>query len=180
MVASPKRLGPENDCAGEWQQDTQKTDPSPRQRGRLTITRPQRSNRNKYLDMSPNDQSVSQTPRLDWLTDRQSKCDFDLILTLRWQGPLVREAAPQKQERNCQTVINIQGLDPKTYWLTDRQSQCDFDFEQFSVLSAIRFKWVLGRRQPREVQFWVQQSAGEFQSDWTRNGHILLENSFRW
>jgi hypothetical protein len=26
---------------------------------------------------------------------------------LRWRGPLVREGAPQKQDRNCQTVINI-------------------------------------------------------------------------
>jgi hypothetical protein len=29
---------------------------------------------------------------------------------LRWQGqtrPLVREGAPQKQDRNCQTLINI-------------------------------------------------------------------------
>jgi hypothetical protein len=38
--------------------------------------------------------------------------------------PLVREGAPQKQDRNCQTAI-----DTKTYWLTDRQSQCDFDFD---------------------------------------------------
>jgi hypothetical protein len=41
--------------------------------------------------------------------------------------PLVREGAPQKQDRNCQTVINR--LDTKTYWLTDCQSQCDFDFD---------------------------------------------------
>jgi hypothetical protein len=48
MVASPKRLGPENDCAGKDQQHIQK----------------------------------------------QTR-------------PLVREGAPQKQGRNCQTVINI-------------------------------------------------------------------------
>jgi hypothetical protein len=43
---------------------------------------------------------------------------------------LVREGAPQKQDRKCQTVM---GLDTKTYWLTDRQSQCDFDFEESEV-----------------------------------------------
>jgi hypothetical protein len=42
--------------------------------------------------------------------------------------PFVREGAPEKQDRNCQKVINM-GLDTKTYWLTDRQSQCDFDFD---------------------------------------------------
>jgi hypothetical protein len=52
----------------------------------------------------------------------------------RQTHPLVREGAPQKQDRNCQPVINIyhglqMGLDTKTYWLIDRQSQCDFDFD---------------------------------------------------
>jgi hypothetical protein len=37
--------------------------------------------------------------------------------------PLVRDGAPQKQDRNCQTV----GARSKVYRLTDRQSQCDFD-----------------------------------------------------
>jgi hypothetical protein len=41
--------------------------------------------------------------------------------------PLVREGAPQKQDRNCQTVINIWS------WLTHRQSQCDFDLIDSSV-----------------------------------------------
>jgi hypothetical protein len=41
--------------------------------------------------------------------------------------PLVREGAPQKQDSNCQRVINIwswtpNGVDTKTYWLTDRPS----------------------------------------------------------
>jgi hypothetical protein len=36
MVASPKGLGPKKDCAGKGQQHIQKTDPSSRQRGRLT------------------------------------------------------------------------------------------------------------------------------------------------
>jgi hypothetical protein len=36
MVASTKGLGPEKDCVGKTQQHIQKTDPSPRQRGRPT------------------------------------------------------------------------------------------------------------------------------------------------
>jgi hypothetical protein len=60
---------------------------------------------------------------------------------LRWRGPAAyikdppsrQRGCPTKQDRNCQTVINIwswaPGLDTKTYWLTDRQSQCDFDFD---------------------------------------------------
>jgi hypothetical protein len=35
-----RELGPERDCAGEDQQHIQKTDPSSRQRGRPTKTRP--------------------------------------------------------------------------------------------------------------------------------------------
>jgi hypothetical protein len=35
----------------------------------------------------------------------------------------------------------------------------------FQFLSAAPFKRVLGRRQPWEVQFSVQQSAAEFQSE---------------
>jgi hypothetical protein len=54
--------------------------------------------------------------------------------------PLVREGAPQKQTRNCKTVINTYLLmnprwdstprvtDWLTDWLTDYQSQCYFDF----------------------------------------------------
>jgi hypothetical protein len=37
---SPKGLGPEKECAGKDQQHIQKTDPSSRQRGRPTKTRP--------------------------------------------------------------------------------------------------------------------------------------------
>jgi hypothetical protein len=42
----------------------------------------------------------------------------------RQTRPLVREGAPQKQDRR---------LDAKTYWLTYRQSQYDFDFDFESV-----------------------------------------------
>jgi hypothetical protein len=45
----------------------------------------------------------------------------------RQTRPLVREGSPQKQDRKCQTVINM--LDTKTYWMTERQSQFDFDIE---------------------------------------------------
>jgi hypothetical protein len=40
----------------------------------------------------------------------------------RQTRPLVREGAPQKQDRNSQIVINIWSWAP-----ADRQSQCDFD-----------------------------------------------------
>jgi hypothetical protein len=44
---------------------------------------------------------------------------------------LVREGAPKRQDRDCQTVINIWSWAPDGArhqdWLTDRQSQCDFD-----------------------------------------------------
>jgi hypothetical protein len=49
--------------------------------------------------------------------------------------PLVREGAPQKQDRKCQTgkkylVMSPRwGLHTKTYWLTGHQLQCDFDFD---------------------------------------------------
>jgi hypothetical protein len=36
MVASPKELGPEKDCAGKGQQHIERTDPSSRQSGRPT------------------------------------------------------------------------------------------------------------------------------------------------
>jgi hypothetical protein len=83
MVASPKGLGPEKDCAGKA------------------------SN----------------------ICKRQAR-------------PLVREGAPQKQDRNCQALKKISGhepqmgLDTKTYWLTDRQSQCDFDFDLIQAVSS--------------------------------------------
>jgi hypothetical protein len=51
----------------------------------------------------------------------------------RQTRPLVREGAPRKQERNCQTEINIWSWAPDGAryqdLLTDRQSQCDFDFD---------------------------------------------------
>jgi hypothetical protein len=60
----------------------------------------------------------------------------------RQTRPLVREDAPQKQDRNCQIVIaKYLVMSPKwgstprlTDWLNDRQSQCDFDFDFTRVL----------------------------------------------
>jgi hypothetical protein len=53
MVASPKGLGPEKDCAGKDQQHIQKTDPTSRQRGRTKSTNPQLSDNNKDLVVTP-------------------------------------------------------------------------------------------------------------------------------
>jgi hypothetical protein len=38
VIVSPAGFGPENDCAGECQQQLQTTDPSSRQRGRYIKT----------------------------------------------------------------------------------------------------------------------------------------------
>jgi hypothetical protein len=69
MVASPKGLGPENECAGEGQQLLLTTDPSSRQRERPISTNPQLSDRNKNLVVSPRWVLYSKT---DWPTDRRS------------------------------------------------------------------------------------------------------------
>jgi hypothetical protein len=54
----------------------------------------------------------------------------------KWQTrPLVREGAPQKQDRNCQTVIHIWSWAPDG-WLTDRQWQCDFDLFDLAVVRS--------------------------------------------
>jgi hypothetical protein len=54
----------------------------------------------------------------------------------RHTRPFVREGAPQSQDRNCQTVINIRSWAPDgaqhQNLLTDRQSQCGFDLRESS------------------------------------------------
>jgi hypothetical protein len=62
-----------------------------------------------------------------WLTDRQSQCDFDFEFDLSLQNkrqthPLVREGAPQGQNRNCQTVTNISSWAPDGARHQDRQT----------------------------------------------------------
>jgi hypothetical protein len=54
MVSSSTGLGPENDCAGEDQQQLiVNADPSSRQRERPTLTNPQLTDSNKNLVVSP-------------------------------------------------------------------------------------------------------------------------------
>jgi hypothetical protein len=69
MVARPKGLGPENDCAGEVQQELYTTDPPSRQRERPKSTNPQLSDSNKSLVVSPRWLLYSKT---DASTDRRS------------------------------------------------------------------------------------------------------------
>jgi hypothetical protein len=69
MATSPMGLGPENDCAGEGQQELLTTDPASRQRGRPKSTNPQLSASNKNLAVSPRWVLYSKT---DWPTDRLS------------------------------------------------------------------------------------------------------------
>jgi hypothetical protein len=59
----------------------------------------------------------------------------------------------EKQDRNCQTAINIwpwvpDGARHQDYWLTDLQSQCDFDFD-FWVESTV---WCEDRTWEREAE----------------------------
>jgi hypothetical protein len=69
MVAGPTGLGPENDCAGEDQQQLKMTDPSSRQRERPTSTNPQLLDSNTNLLLSPRWVLYSNTV---WPTDRRS------------------------------------------------------------------------------------------------------------
>jgi hypothetical protein len=69
MVASPIGLGPENDGAYEDQQQLQATDPSSRQSQRPISTKPQLSESNKNLAVSPRWVLYSKT---DWPTDRRN------------------------------------------------------------------------------------------------------------
>jgi hypothetical protein len=64
---------------------------------------------------------------------RKTALARDSSIYKRKTRPLVREGAQQKQDRNCQTVINIwsRAKDGALHQdlLTDRQSQCDSGFE---------------------------------------------------
>jgi hypothetical protein len=62
-------FGPENDCAGEDQQQLQTTDPSSCYRERSTSTNPQLCDSNKNLVVSPRLVLYSKP---DWPTDRRS------------------------------------------------------------------------------------------------------------
>jgi hypothetical protein len=77
---------------------------------------------------------------------------------LRCQGPSAykktdpssrQRGPPQKQDRNCQTVMSpTWGSTPRlTDWLTDRQSQCDFDFDilhWMDGMSPLSIVWISG------------------------------------
>jgi hypothetical protein len=69
MATNPVRLGPENDCAGEDQQELLMTDLASRQRGRPKSTNPQLSDNNKDLVVIPKRVLYSKT---DWPADRRS------------------------------------------------------------------------------------------------------------
>jgi hypothetical protein len=64
MVASPKGLGPEKDCAGKGQQHIQKTDPSSRLRGSAVESSSARETEKKWryssvAEYSPDSNDVS-------------------------------------------------------------------------------------------------------------------------
>jgi hypothetical protein len=78
----------------------------------------------------------------------------------RQTRPVVREGAPEKQDRNCQTVINIWSWSPDgvRHQDNDRQSQCDFDLSQWSWVKW----WVVGEW----VSEWVSESVVESCCSW--------------
>jgi hypothetical protein len=69
VVVSPAGLGPEDDSAGEGQQQLSTTDPASRQRGHPTSTNPQLSNSKKNLVLGPKRGLDTKTV---WPTDRLS------------------------------------------------------------------------------------------------------------
>jgi hypothetical protein len=82
MVASPKGLGPDDDCAGEGQQQLQTTDASSRQRERPTSTNPQLSASNQDLPQAPDWCFIQrQTGRLT--VGRNITLTLTLTLTMR-------------------------------------------------------------------------------------------------
>jgi hypothetical protein len=85
MVSSPKGLGPEKDCAGKDQKHIQKTDPTSRQRGRPTRTRPQLSDSNKNLVVSPRWVLYSKT---HWPTDMTLTLTLTSLSLLSIDGPM--------------------------------------------------------------------------------------------
>jgi hypothetical protein len=68
MVTSPTGVGPENEGAGEDQEQQQRTDPSSRQRESPISTNPQLSDSNTNLVVSPRWVPYSKT---DWPPDRR-------------------------------------------------------------------------------------------------------------
>jgi hypothetical protein len=111
MIASPKGLGPERDCAGKAQRHTQKTDP---QRGRPTKRGPWLWNSNKYLVMSPRRWS---TPRLtDWLTVSRS---VPLTLWGNHENANVRnigQGEPRHRKYKSLKLGGVQAYDRSSDW----------------------------------------------------------------
>jgi hypothetical protein len=132
-----------------------------------------------------------------WLTDCQSQCDFHidsyLVMSPRWGStPRLtdwlavsrnvtstwtwghREGAPQKQNLNCQEIINIWSWAPDgarhqdwlTDWLTDRQSQCDFDLD-------------LRTRQKRD-EIWRHNKRDQWDDDELVRSHRLEGANSEW
>jgi hypothetical protein len=96
-----------------------------------------------------------------WLTTADDDSDK------RQTRPLVREGVPRKQDRNCQTVINIWSWAPygarHQDWLTDRQTQCDFELRDPLFLGDINTEtWPSRMEEPRiwdsKIRSWVSRN----------------------
>jgi hypothetical protein len=82
MVMSPAGLRPENDLAGEDQQQLHTTDPSFRQRGRPISIKPQLSDSNKNLVLG---RKWMLDTKIDWPTSRLT-VSSNIVLTLTSLG----------------------------------------------------------------------------------------------
>jgi hypothetical protein len=85
MVTGSERLGPLSDCT---------VDPSSRQRGRPTETRPQLPDSNIPTGSNIWSKVTEWARHQDILTDRQSYCDLDIMQAYEEVGRVVRVKFP--------------------------------------------------------------------------------------
>jgi hypothetical protein len=90
---------------------------------RSYITRTNSARRRKWKSPIWDSKIWSRVPRDS--DPRETALARASVMYKRHTHPLVREGAPQQQDRNCQAVKRVSGhepqmgLDTKTYWLTD-------------------------------------------------------------
>jgi hypothetical protein len=114
------------------------TDPSSRQRGRPTSTKPQLSDSNKNLVLRP---TWRLTPWLTWSTDRRLYRDFDLMWVQFSMGAGSWGKYQLKPEvgvwRWSEMVASLQGREPRSRGTSAVESHCqDRDWEHKSVCNS--------------------------------------------
>jgi hypothetical protein len=83
MLMSPVGLSSEKGCAGDARQKLKSTDPTSRQRGRLTSSNPKlsKNNQNEEWEKLVAVPSWVTATNTDWPTDCRSKYNFDFDFT---------------------------------------------------------------------------------------------------